>query len=107
MTDEYPSESDLQKIGQLACDYKRTDELLDFLKSIWWQPEWGFKLYFGRDFVHKKKCRKLELHTGGWSGNEEIINVLEGSMFWIFYWEKSIRGGHYWFEIKPIIGFSK
>jgi hypothetical protein len=43
--------------------------------------------------------RKLELHTGGWSGNEEIISVLQNSMFWVMYWQKSERGGHYYFEL--------
>lgn len=43
--------------------------------------------------------RHIELHTGGWSGNEEIIEVLKASMFWCMYWRKSERGGHYYFEL--------
>jgi len=45
---------------------------------------------------------KLELHTGGWSGNEDIIEALKKSYFWIFYWEKSVKGGHYYFTISSL-----
>lgn len=45
----------------------------------------------------------LELHTGGISYNEELIAVLERNfVFWSMYWQKSVRGGHYYFKIvKP------
>jgi hypothetical protein len=42
----------------------------------------------------------LELHTGGWSGNESIINIVQASFFWFMFWQKSERGGHYYFEGK-------
>lgn len=37
-------------------------------------------------------------HTGGWSGNEEIIAVLKES--WLFDWllERYDSGGHYYFK---------
>ena len=45
----------------------------------------------------------LELHTGGYSDNEHLIGVLERNfLFWSMYWQKSTRGGHYYFKIvKP------
>lgn len=75
-------------------------ELVDHIKRIWWKSDLGFKLRKG--FSHYPNPRgvvKLELHTGGWSGNEGIIAELEHTLFWTLYWVKSIRGGHYWFEI--------
>lgn len=38
-------------------------------------------------------------HTGGWSGNEDIIAVLKES--WLFDWllERYDRGGHYYFRV--------
>lgn len=40
----------------------------------------------------------LELHTGGWLENEEIIEELIQSFFWVLFWQKSERGGHYYFK---------
>jgi len=57
-----------------------------------WKYE-GYKLtkYGGRI--------KLQLHTNGWSGNEDIIRALEcarfGLMLFHVKWE---TGGHYWFD---------
>jgi len=39
-----------------------------------------------------------ELHTGGWSGNEEIIRAMQDNrVWWGMFWESSRRGGHYEF----------
>ena len=91
---EYPTEEELKTIE--TWDYtKGVKTLLDFIEHIWHWPEFGFKL-------KGKKVLKLELHTGGWSGNEEIIQALHESMFWALYWEKTRRGGHFYFTIRPI-----
>jgi hypothetical protein len=63
-------------------------KLIEYLQEIW---HWD-------DYVVWKD-NILELHTGGWSGNEEIVQVLEETFFWYFYWQKSERGGHYYFEV--------
>ena len=39
------------------------------------------------------------MHTGGWSGNEEIMSAVQSTMFWYFYWTRIERGGHYYLEI--------
>jgi len=42
-----------------------------------------------------------EIATGGWSGNEEIIQALKGNrLFWIMTWQLSKRGGYYEFKTK-------
>ena len=92
----YPTEEEIQEIENWNFDFSigNNKRFINYLKSIWWTPEWGF--------VYKLKKRKLylELHTGGWSGNEEIKGVLKKTLFWNFYWQKSVRGGHYYFEIE-------
>ena len=65
--------------------------LVKMLREIWHWPDY-FKYADGF----------LELHTGGWSGNEDTIEVLEGTMFWFFFWQRSERGGHYYFEIPEL-----
>lgn len=37
-------------------------------------------------------------HTGGWSGNEDIIAVLKESWLWDWSLERYDRGGHYYFR---------
>ena len=91
MSNEYPTDEELEIIRNYDCIQDPLG-LIDYIGSIWWTPSFGFK-YSG------KKNKKLELHTGGWSGNEEIIGELMGTMFWIAFWEKSYRGGHYYFKI--------
>jgi len=66
---------------------------LDCLKGSWNSD-------YGSIIIKGKKVLRVELHTGGWSENEEVIGALQHSMFWVFYWAKSVRGGHYYFRIR-------
>lgn len=49
------------------------------------------------DIEGKNGTVTLELTTGGWSGNEEIIDILCNKMFWFLWWQESKRGGYYKF----------
>jgi hypothetical protein len=78
------------KTKQLRFDMNMDfDKVLERLRAKWWMPEWGFI----------RKGGRVELHTGGWSGNEALIHKLQRSLFWSMCWEKSVRGGHYYFRI--------
>jgi len=102
MSERYPSDEELTKIREWDIVDRGSKGLIAFVRSIWRMPEWGFRLYTGRDSTWHKKVYKLELHTGGWSGNEDIISALhDNHLFWASCWVKSTKGGHYWFEIKP------
>jgi hypothetical protein len=73
--------------------------LKDFLEKlcVYWCHDYGYMEYKIREFKNGKFKFKLELHTGGWSDNETIISDLESNFFWFLYWQKSVRGGHYYF----------
>lgn len=83
-------------------NYKNFDEIpikefLELLRKSWWASQMLFVL-------HKKYCkeRMLELHTGGWSGNEEIIHAILSNTVLINLKMKYIAwniGGHYYFVI--------
>jgi hypothetical protein len=40
----------------------------------------------------------LELHTNQCNHNDQIVERIKESTFWEWYWQKSERGGHYYFE---------
>jgi hypothetical protein len=92
-TDGYPTEKELEFIENFDPITNDICELIRFVHSIWWAPEWGFN--------YDPKTMDLELHTGGWSGNESIICALETNkkLFWALFWQKSLSGGHYWFNL--------
>ena len=90
---EYPTKQELSKIKKWNV-LKRPIDLLNFIRNIWWCGETACIIRNNPDTT------LFELHTYGWSGNEEIINALqENPMFWMLYWQKSTRGGHYYFEV--------
>ena len=92
MSDDYPCEKSLDAIRNFEGDHM---ELLDFVEYTWIYQYGVMKRHnYGR-------LHKVRFATGGWSGNEDIIEALRGSksLFWVMYWKKSERGGAYWFEL--------
>ncbi len=91
---EYPSEADLKQIRDWG--HEDFSGLMEFVRDIWQWPEWGFS-----ELADDGNEDVFELHTGGWSGNEEIISALAlNQMFWPMCWESSARGGHHIFKVK-------
>ena len=95
---EYPTEKELAVLS--GWDWHDIAGLLDEIRRLWWMPDWGFVEPYRSKGILGKSAVKFQLHTGGWSGNEDIIDALmENMFFWTFYWQKSEYGGHYWFEV--------
>lgn len=97
--DGYPTEEWLQFLRTYVPD--ESLPIMAFVERAlpdgWWCSDWGYKLHEEKD-----GRRELELHTGGWSGNEEVVDAIlhneqirEGMRH--FRW---MEGGHYYFEIK-------
>jgi hypothetical protein len=88
--DGYPEESELSKIREWdPIDFKG---LMEYVQSLWHWP----------DYI-KHEGKIYELHTGGWSGNESIIQAIESNaMLMLLYWVQSRRGGHYIFEDREL-----
>ncbi len=86
---EYPSEEELNRIRNWNAI---TDArgLIDFVASVWNCDYGAYRTYAGHAF---------QLITGGWSGNESLIDALsDNRMFWSVYWKQSNRGGSYYFD---------
>jgi hypothetical protein len=85
-----PDEQDLLRIEEYDLVNEPVERLLNHIADIWNWPDWGFKF----------DGENLELHTGGWSGNEQIIRALKlNSLFFPLFWQMHERGGHYYFKI--------
>lgn len=70
--------------------------LEDYLEHMWRN---GGRIKLGRRYRGR---RKLELHTGGWSGNESIIAALEKNEILMELYMRPVKwfaGGHYYYEI--------
>lgn len=92
--DGYPTDEALQTL----IDYEgRPRGFIELVHSMWThgsaEPE-RMTDEFGREVY------RWRLITGGWSGNETTIGVIqERTMFWFRFWRMSLRGGLYEFDI--------
>jgi hypothetical protein len=91
---EYPTDQTVDFIRHYDTLKDPVIDLIGFIIQAWHFQEWGVK-FTGRE---------LELHTGGWSGNESIIGaMMDNAMLWSLCWVKSTRGGHFWFELPDFL----
>ena len=95
--DGYPTDEYLKFIEEYTPDKMPIMDFVEVLREGWYFDDWGFKL--------KRKyrdVRKLELHTGGWSGNEDIIEAIISNIYLTHFsmmYIKWYAGGHFYFEI--------
>ena len=88
---DYPTTVELRKIARWS--HKDFRGLLEYVRSIWSYPD---------RFVMTR--RSLYLSTGGWSGNESVIDALQrNGIFWGLCWKRSERGGHFWFDLTRML----
>lgn len=87
--DGYPTKVILGQISIWPLDSKdKVIELYELLKVL-------FKHYGSVERVGNF----MQITTGGWSGNESVIDALqENVIFWTLYWESSHRGGMHVFR---------
>lgn len=85
--DGYPTEETLKTIREWDVPGDPYG-LAKYLVNIWHYPEY-IKLH----------GRYLQIHTGGWSGHEDIMAELHKNLFYSFWWTRAERGGHYWFKL--------
>ena len=91
--DGYPDDEELQDIRNAAA-FQAVDAcaLLDRVRALWRWPTYAAVAQDGDKL-------RYEFCTGGWSGNESLINALQdNAVFWLRWWQLSERGGRYVFE---------
>ena len=90
---EYPEDEELEFIRKFEGNYH---DLMDYVNDIWKYADIGYyKTERIIDEISKKPQTEYSLSTGGWSGNEEIIEaMMDNPLFWMFCWYSSKRGGN-------------
>lgn len=84
--DGYPTDDELQRVRDWPADDPKG--WMKYIRTIWHLADWGFH----------DKGDEWRVSTGGWSGNEEIIRVMQDTDLWFRVWESTRRGGHYIFR---------
>ncbi len=93
----YPEDDELELIEK--WDWKDMFGLVDYVRDMWAYPDY-LKESWHKD-SYGTYCLYLELHTGGWSGNESIIRALHRNlMFTNVCYVKWETGGHHYYVIK-------
>ena len=89
MQNGYPTEEELQAIKGVNCLQVGLEGMVKLISEAW-NHCYGRLAFDGEE---------LSLVTGGWSGNEEvIIALMENAAFWALFWDRSERGGRFWFK---------
>ena len=99
--DGYPTQEALDYIKNWSIDSNNGEvkmgkhfgkanynELIDYIKSIWTY----------KDAIEYENGL-LEIHTYGWSGNEDIIHELKNTDMWLLKFRCERTGGHYYFKV--------
>lgn len=82
----YPEDHELDKIKSWTDDFPA---LMRYVHDRWQYADVGF---------WTEKNGLYEISTGGWSGNESLIDAMQyNSVFWVTWWVSSRRGGHFVF----------
>lgn len=93
-SDGYPTEELLDYISRLSPLEHDPFEIAEYINECW---HWNdMSRWLNRN--PQEGCWTIS--TGGWSGNESIIAALRKSLWWMCYWYREERGGHFWFKIQ-------
>lgn len=97
--DDYPTDEVLELIKNWKFDNENVYQFISLIENLWKYD--GFSITMEKGEEDKPcKYKYLNLHTYGWSGNEDIIESLRGNaLFWSMFWYTSKRGGHYKFDL--------
>ena len=94
MSRDYPTEEEVARVAKFKFNSPNSfTEFMTYVKAIgkYWPQE---------SFVWTQRGRTFSISTGGWSGNEAILDAMERNMiFWMVCWQSHRRGGHYQFKL--------
>jgi len=59
--------------------------------------EWFKENYHHRYGTIREHDGLIEIHTGGWSDNETLVEQLKKTAWWLLHFKAIETGGHYYF----------
>ena len=98
----YPTKAEIRRLRTFKGTWR---EYMAYLQSIgeYWSgnpASWGWTEYDTTSAVPSpRKEHVYEISTGHWSGNEDLMGVVERDFLHFMFWESSRRGGHYEYRI--------
>ena len=99
----YPTPAYLESISSWPLD-SGYNNLMEYVEKGWhWDNmiKHNYLHDHHQSLEHKILADIWSLSTGGWSGNEDIIEALhDNALFYMMCWYSSQKGGHYKYEIK-------
>lgn len=99
----------VEKMGCTGCYYDENtntllskEEIAIFNTNNWYECVSIIEKHWNQDYgtfdIEGEDGKQvLELTTGGWSDNEQLLNEIANTMFWFIWWQESKRGGYYKF----------
>lgn len=88
--DGYPTDAALVKVSTWEAKAFDWRPFMAYVKSLWMYKEWGWS----------EDGDLYKISTGGWSGNESLIQGMKkNTLFWSACWQGTRRGGHYEFKM--------
>jgi len=92
-SDGYPTEYELKTITTWKpAPGEGFKPLMDYVRERWQYADSGYWQEGGPFY---------EISTGGWSGNEALVDAMMDNMpFRVICWWETRRGGHYKFEVR-------
>ena len=97
--DGYPTEESLERLGKIlnGDDYEKAYEAF---WSALKENTYGNMMYGHTKVEVRGEIKEVwQYHTGGWSGNESIIRVLQDTVYWHLVLDRYDAGGHYYFKL--------
>jgi hypothetical protein len=95
----YPSDEELET---LRTFHGTPREFVEYMGSIWRNGS-GWSLKKGRDEFLQRTVWVVTFITGGWSGCEEIISVVQETFFSILFHSMWKRGGLWEYRISSAL----
>lgn len=92
--DGYPSMLSLRRIQRFSLVAYPLPAFLALVRANWWM-----------DCGWEHRGKTLWMSTGGWSGNEDVIDAMDRNLlFWPLSFDTHWTGGHFKFKLARYFG---